>query len=208
MSDQRTSVADRDTTREEESRAELLTPDEARDLITSASHRAPTGIRNRALVVMMYRAGLRPGEALTLGFDDVDLESGTIRVPARKGGVSRTIGLDEGSVAVLRRWADRRGVQGIDPSAPFFCTLSGETLKAAYVRELLPRLARRAGITKRVHPLSLRYTCASEMAAEGLPTALIEKHLGVAVSGSARRYLRTFTDDEVMAAARERVWSL
>ena len=208
MSDERTSVADREIVRDEESRAELLTPDEARDLITSASHRAPTGIRNRALVVMMYRAGLRPGEALALGFDDVDLESGTIRVPARKGGVSRTIGVDDGSADVLRRWAGRREAQGIDPSAPFFCTLSGETLKAAYVRELLPRLARKAGIAKRVHPLSLRYTCASEMAAEGLPTALIEKHLGVAVSGSARRYLRSFTDDEVIAAAQEREWRL
>jgi len=118
------------------------------------------------------------------------------------------IGIDAGSSDLLQRWATRREKQGITPDAPFFCTLSGETLKAAYVRELLPRLARKAGIAKRVHPLSLRYTCASEMAAEGLPTALIEKHLGVAVSGSARRYLRSFTDDEVIAAAQEREWRL
>lgn len=190
----------------EDRRAELLTQDEARRLISSASHRAPTGIRNRALVVAMYRAGLRPGEALMLTPSDVDLDDASIVVPARKGGASRTIGLDAGSVEVLRKWVDRRAKQQIAEDAPFFCTLGGETLKAAYVRELLPRLARKAGIDKRVHPLSLRYTCASEMAAEGLPTALIEKHLGVAVSGSARRYLRTFTDDEVMQAVREREW--
>lgn len=193
---------------EEDGRAELLDATEARALIGSASGRAPTGIRNRALVVAMYRSGLRPGEALGLGFGDVDLTTRTITVPARKGGTSRVIGIDAGTAELMQRWVTRREKHGIPPGAPFFCTLSGETLKAAYVRELLPRLARKAAITKRVHPLSLRYTCASEMAGEGLPTALIEKHLGVAVSGSARRYLRSFTDAEVVAAAQEREWRL
>jgi integrase/recombinase XerD len=181
---------------------EILTAEEARALIRSASNRAPTGIRNRALIVAMYRLGLRPGEALGLSVGDVDLDAGTVAVPARKGGTGRVIGVDAGAAEVLRRWLVRREKQGIADGAPLFCTLAGESLKAAYVRELLPRLARKAGIAKRVHPLGLRYTCAAEMAAEGLPTALIETHLGVAVSGSARRYLRQFTGDEVIAAAR------
>lgn len=189
-------------------RAELLNASEARALITTASHRAPTGIRNRALLASMYRAGLRPGEALALTVDDVDLENGIVAVPARKGGTSRRIGIDVGTRDLMSRWIARREKQGIPATAPFFCTLGGETLKAAYVRELLPRLARKAGIEKRVHPLNLRYTCASEMAMEGLPTALIEMHLGVAVSGSARRYLRSFTEDEAIQAARERDWRL
>lgn len=187
---------------------ELLTVDEARALIRSASNRAPTGIRNRALIVSMYRVGLRPGEALALRCGDVDLAEGTVAVPARKGGTGRVVGIDPGSAEIVRRWLQRREKQGIDPDAPLFCTLAGESLKAAYVRELLPRLARKAGIAKRVHPLGLRYTCAAEMAAEGYPTALIETHLGVAVSGSARRYLRQFSPDEVVSAVRGREWRL
>ncbi len=187
---------------------EILTPDEARALIRSASGRAPTGIRNRALIVSMYRIGLRPGEALALAPDAVDLQAGTVSVPARKGGTGRVAGIDAGAAEVLRRWFLRREKQGIPADAPLFCTLQGEPLKAAYVRELLPRLACKAGITRRVHPLALRYTCAAEMAAEGLPTALIETHLGVAVSGSARRYLRRFTADEVVAVVRDREWRL
>ena len=65
---------------------ELLTPEEAAALVAASSSRAPTGLRNRALVAMMYRSGLRPGEALALLPGDVDLGAATVRVPPRKGG--------------------------------------------------------------------------------------------------------------------------
>lgn len=187
---------------------ELLTHDEARHLIRSASSRAPTGIRNRALIAMMYRGGLRPGEVLALALRDIDIDDGRVRIPARKGGVTRLTGVDGQTADLLRRWVVRRERLGIVDDRYLFCTLAGEELKAAYVRELLPRLARRAGITKRVHPLALRYACAAEMSAEGLSTAVIETHLGVSVSGSARRYLVQCTQEEVIAAVRAREWRL
>jgi len=142
---------------------ELLTHDEARALIRSASNRAPTGIRNRALIATMYRIGLRPGEALALRVADVDTDDGVVRVPARKGGVGRVTGLDAQTVELIQRWRVRRERIGLSDDGQLFCTLAGDELKAAYVRELLPRLARRAGIDKRVHPLGLRYACAAEM---------------------------------------------
>lgn len=187
---------------------ELLTHDEARQLIRGASNRAPTGIRNRALIAMMYRVGLRPGEALALRVDDIDLDQGVVRIPARKGGAGRVTGIDGQTLELVQRWLARRERLGVANDDYLLCTLAGEELKAAYVRELLPRLARRAGIVKRVHPLGLRYACAAEMSAEGLSTALIETHLGVAVSGSARRYLVQYTPEEVIAAVRAREWRL
>jgi integrase/recombinase XerD len=187
---------------------ELLTRDEARQLIRGASNRAPTGIRNRALIAMMYRVGLRPGEALALRVDDVDLVQGLVRIPARKGGAGRVTGIDGQTLELVQRWLARRERLGVANDDYLLCTLAGEELKAAYVRELLPRLARRAGIVKRVHPLGLRYACAAEMSAEGLSTALIETHLGVAVSGSARRYLVQYTPEEVIAAVQAREWRL
>ena len=187
---------------------ELLTPEEARALIQAASARAPTGVRNRALVAVMYRSGLRPGEALALTVPDLDVEAGTIRVPARKGGNRRTTGIDATTRRLVTAWIARRIQRGIDPAAPLFCTLAGEPLKAAYVRELLPRLARRAGISKRVHPLALRYANAAELAEEGLPAPMIDRHLGVAPVGAARRYRRPVSEQEVAAASAAREWSL
>jgi site-specific recombinase XerD len=187
---------------------ELLTPEEARALIQAASGRAPTGVRNRALVAMMYRSGLRPGEALALQLEDLDAEAGTVHVPARKGGARRITGVDATTRRLVAAWIGRRAQRGIDPSAPLFCTLGGEPLKAAYVRELLPRLARRAGIPKRVHPLALRYANAAELAEEGLPAPMIDRHLGVAPVGAARRYRRPVSEREVAAAIAAREWSL
>src|SRR5680860_236149 len=142
---------------------ELLTPDDAptsaaassgvsSSLLNGDSSTPATGLRNRALVAVMYRSGLRPGEALALRPGDVDLEAGTVLVPPRKGGQPRLTGVDEATRQMIRVWLARRAERGIGPDRPLFCTLAGEPLKAAYVRELLPRRAKRAEIRKRVHP--------------------------------------------------------
>lgn len=187
---------------------ELLTPDEATALVHASSGRAPTGLRNRALVAVMYRSGLRPGEALALRPGDVDLATGTVTVPPRKGGRRRLTGLDATTRDLIRAWQERRAERGIGDDSPLFCTLAGETIKAAYVRELLPRLARRAQIRKRVHPLALRYANAAELAEEGMPASMIDRHLGVAPTGGARRYRRPVSEADVAAAVAARAWTL
>ena len=63
-------------------------------LIRACSPRAPTGVRNRALLVVLYRGGLRVGEALALYPKDLDRRRGTIRVLHGKGDKARTVGLD------------------------------------------------------------------------------------------------------------------
>lgn len=187
---------------------ELLTPDEAAALVHASSSRAPTGLRNRALVAIMYRSGLRPGEALALLPGDLDLVAGTVVVPPRKGGRRRTTGVDATTRELIAAWSARRAERGIGDDAPLFCTLAGEPIKAAYVRELLPRLARRAQIRKRVHPLALRYANAAELAEEGMPASMIDRHLGVAPTGASRRYRRPVSEADVAAAVAARRWHL
>jgi site-specific recombinase XerD len=132
--------------------AEPLTPDEVKSLIRVCSKRAPTGVRNRALIVVLYRAGLRCSEALALLPKDLDAANSTIRVLHGKGDRSRVVGLDAGAWALLQLWLERRTALGLNGRQPVFCTLAGKPMKSSYVRMLLPRLARRAGIEKRCHP--------------------------------------------------------
>ena len=77
---------------------EPLTPDEVRALIRACSKRAVTGIRNRALIVVLYRAGLRISEALAVMPKDLDAANSTIRILHGKGDYDRVVGLDAGSV--------------------------------------------------------------------------------------------------------------
>ena len=65
--------------------AELLSSEEIRALIRACSSRAPTGVRNRALIAVLYRGGLRISEALALLPKDVDSAQGTLTVLHGKG---------------------------------------------------------------------------------------------------------------------------
>jgi site-specific recombinase XerD len=97
---------------------EVLTPDEVRGLIEACSNRAPTGIRNRALIVAMYRGGLRVGETLALRPKDVDTAAGTLTVLHGKGDRRRVVGLDPGAMAIVGRWLDARHTLGSTDMPP------------------------------------------------------------------------------------------
>ena len=118
--------------------AEILTENEVKSLIQCCSNRAPTGIRNRALITVLYRGGLRLSEALALRPKDLDPDAGTITVLHGKGDRRRTVGLDPGAMAIVMRWVDKRPQFGINRRAALFCTLPGQPLKPSYVRTLLP----------------------------------------------------------------------
>ena len=64
---------------------EILTADEVRQPLAQCSRRAPTGIRDRALITLMYRTGLRVSEALDLRPADIDPGRGSVRVLHGKG---------------------------------------------------------------------------------------------------------------------------
>ena len=93
---------------------EVLTDDEVTSLMRACSHRAPTGIRNRALIALLYRAGLRINEALSLYPKDLELDTGIVRVLNGKGGKSRTVGIDPGAAAIIQRWLDVRSSIDLD----------------------------------------------------------------------------------------------
>lgn len=152
---------------------------------------------------------LRIGEALALLPKDLDSKKGTIRVLHGKGDRSRTIGLDPAAFALVDRWLEVRRKRGIrSTKAPVFCTLDGKPVKDAYVRALLPRLAKRAGITKRVHPHGLRHTGAADMRAEGIDIGIISKQLGHSSISTTARYLDHIQPQQVIEVMRGREWCL
>ncbi len=185
---------------------EVLSEAEAIALLKACSTRAPTGVRNRALIAVLWRCGLRISEALALELRDVDLQAGTVRVRHGKGDRSRTVGLDEQTTAMLARWIDRRKKLSPGARAPIFCTLQGGRLDSSYVRRMLPRLARKAGIDRRVHAHGLRHTYASELAREGTAINVIRDALGHTSLAVTDRYLRDVAPTHVIDTMRARRW--
>jgi site-specific recombinase XerD len=185
---------------------EVLTEAAAIALIKACSTRAPTGVRNRALIAVLWRSGLRISEALSLELRDVDLDAGSLRVRHGKGDRSRTVGVDEQTSALLARWIDRRRKLGPGARSPIFCTLDGGRIDSSYVRRLLPRLAAKAGIDRRVHAHGLRHTHAAEMAREGTPINVIRDDLGHTSLAVTDRYLRDVAPTHVINTMRARRW--
>ena len=184
--------------------AEILTDDEVKALIRACPNRAPTGVRNRALVTVLYRAGLRLGEALALKPKDIDPKAGTITVLHGKGDRRRTVGLDPGAMAIVLRWVERRKQLGLSGRSPLFCTLEGKPLNPSYVRTLLPRLAAKVGIDKRVHPHGLRHAHANQLMWEGVPVPVIQRQLGHASLATTDRYLSHLAPKDVVEAMQRR----
>jgi site-specific recombinase XerD len=188
--------------------AEILTAGEVKALLSACSSRAPTGVRNRALIATMYRGGLRISEVLALRPKDLDREAGTVRILNGKGGKARTVGFDPAAFGLIERWLDRRAQLRINGRHRLFCTLDGKPLDPSYVRHMLPRLAAKAGIEKRVHPHGLRHTHAAELAHEGVPMNVIQAQLGHSNLGTTSRYLAHIAPAEVIRVMQGREWEV
>lgn len=185
---------------------EILTPREVECLLRNCSHRAPTGVRNRALIAVLYRTGIRISEALALFTKDVDQIQCTVRILLGKGKKTRTAGIDTSALAVLEKWSLCRAVLGIGDKSPLFCTLTGGKLSTSYVRSLFARLGRKAGISKRVHPHGLRHSHAHELAMEKIPVHLIQKQLGHSNLSTTSQYLDHLSASDVVEAIKGRIW--
>lgn len=187
---------------------EVLEPEEIRALLRACPTNSAIGLRNRALITVLYRAGLRISEALALYPKDIDHRIGAISVLHGKGDRRRTVGIDGTALGVIDAWLTRRHLLGFGDTTPLFCTLRGTQLTPSTVRHFLPTLARRAGIAKRVHPHGLRHTHAFELMMEGVPMRIIQQQLGHTSLATTDRYLAHIAPREVIEAMQQRDWTL
>lgn len=185
---------------------EILAEQEVKALVRACSPRAPTGVRNRALIATLYRSGVRISEALALEPRDLDPRAGTLNVRHGKGDQQRTVGMDDAAFALLELWLERRRKLGLVRRRHVFCTLHGSQLTASYVRHLLPRLGLKAGLPadKRVHAHALRHTHAYELLAEGKRLDVISGQLGHSSLATTHRYLAHIAPHDRVQAVRGR----
>jgi site-specific recombinase XerD len=123
-----------------------------------------------------------------------------------KGNKARTVGLDPAGFAMLDPWLEIRRGLDLPSQATVICTLTGKPVRSGYFRGALSKLARKAGIEKRVHPHGLRHTLAAELRAEGVDIGVISKQLGHTSIATTARYLDHIAPTIVIETMRERRW--
>jgi len=182
---------------------EVYEQEEVDLLIRQCSKRCPTGLRNRALIATLYSTGLRLAEALALRPVDVDLGLGTVHVRKGKGGKPRRSGIFEFAAPHIATWIEARERLGVGELAPLFCTLEGGKVGQAYIRHLLPRLGKKAGIPKRIHAHGFRHSHAAELDKAGLRLTHISRQLGHARPSTTDTYLQRVSAAGLVEAVRE-----
>lgn len=170
----------------------------------------PVGIRNHALITLLWRTGLRINEALDLRPHHIDFAGMRVTVLHSKGDKRRTVAIDKGGLLALQPWLLERALMVSEPLAPLFCTVQnpgkGNRLCDAYVRQALHEYGRRAGIPKRVHPHGWRHTLACDLVREGFSIVHVQSQLGHSNVATTAGYLRGLGADEAFDKVALREW--
>lgn len=207
---------------------DALTQEQLESMLNTVNRRSPSGKRNFALVTLLGDLGLRIGEALGLEMRDLVTESGQLMAiklrhrKARAGG--QTLDLPRRTAARLAAWLEAREALGIE-GGKVFCTISrgrrvhptqdedgfsgemtttelqpGQPLSDSYARQLVARLAERAGITQRVTPHTLRHTAATLLLRSGASLKHVQELLGHASVQTTARVYSHITGSDVRDA--------
>jgi site-specific recombinase XerD len=167
----------------------VLSPAETERLIDAALGTTPRALRDRALVELLYGAGLRVSEAVGLEKGAVDLEDRIVRVLG-KGGKERLVPLGRPAAEALRRYL-ALGRPHLDRRyrPELFLNARGGPLTRAGAFLILRRLAEKAGLEpKRVHPHLLRHSFATHLLEGGADLRSVQEMLGHADLGTTERY--------------------
>jgi integrase/recombinase XerC len=170
----------------------LLSVDMAKEVVEAPPRDTLQGVRDRAVLEVLYGSGLRVSEVRGLDLDAVDLVAGTARVLG-KGSKERLVPLGSKCVAALQRWLEvrprmvhpRQGTQ--DPRA-LFLAVRGKRIGTRAIHALVQRYGTLGAGRADLHPHALRHTCATHMLDGGADLRSIQEILGHASLSTTQRY--------------------
>ncbi len=152
---------------------EHLTPGEMDKLLSATGKLGRHGHRDKTLTLVMYRHGLRVSEAVSLRWDQVDLDAGLIHINRRKNGTPSTHPLGGAEIRALRKLKrDYPATQYV------FVTERKGPMTCSTVHKLIARAGRAAGFDFPAHPHMLRHACGFYLVNQGHDTRSIQHYLG------------------------------
>ena len=155
-----------------------LSEAEVEALLGSPAAADPLGLRDRAMLELLYASGLRVSEIVSLSLDAADLESGILRVRG-KGGKERLVPFGASAARWLARYLDAaRPALDRKRSPHLFLTVRGTPMTRQRFWQLIERYGRVAGIRSRLTPHSLRHSFATHLLEHGADLRALQMMLG------------------------------
>ncbi len=166
----------------------VLRVEEVDRLLSAIDTSTPIGMRDLALVELLYASAARVGEVVGLDVDDVDLEQQLVRVHG-KGDRQRIVPVGEPAVDALQRWIHdgRQHLAGGASAHAVFLNTRGARLGVRDARSAVERSARAAGLA-RVTPHTLRHSAATHLLESGADIRVVQEFLGHESLATTQRY--------------------
>lgn len=147
-------------------------------LIESADETTPAGLRNRAILELMYAAGIRLSEAAGLDIEHLDLAEHTVRVRG-KGNRERIVLIGQPAAKALARYVtEGRPALASGPEPALFLNRDGGRLSGRSIQKIVRGHALKAGLDERVHPHLLRHSFATHLLDGGAELRVVQELLG------------------------------
>jgi integrase/recombinase XerD len=159
-----------------------IDPDDMRKLVSVIND-----VRDRAMIVVLLRTGMRIGELLNTKMTDVHLKERRIEVyEAEKNRLGRVVYLSDDAVTALRRWIRKR-----NPGEEYLIYTRTDTMSYSTARTIFRRYLMKAGLADKGYTLhALRHTFATEFLNAGMRLECLQVILGHRSIEETRRYAR------------------
>ncbi len=158
----------------------ILTEPEAEKVMGQPDLKDPLGVRDRAMLEVLYSTGMRRMELMNLGLHDIDEERGTVMIRQGKGAKDRMTALGDRAIKWVRRYRDDVRpslVREPDPGTLFLTNLF-EPFTPNRLTQMVRDYIKAADIAKTGSCHLLRHTCATLMLENGADTRFIQQQLG------------------------------
>lgn len=153
-----------------------LTELEMEALLAAPDSRTPEGVRDRAILELIYACGLRASEVTSLDVGHLNLETGYLRVFG-KGGKERMVPVGTEARRSLSLYLKQRA-GGVIPGHVLFPARAGHRMTRQALWALIKRYAQKAGLSKKVYPHLLRHSFATHLLEGGADLRVVQELLG------------------------------
>jgi integrase/recombinase XerD len=168
---------------------DVLAPDDVERILDAPSDEDPMGIRDRAILELLYACGLRVSELVGLDTDRVDLEGQQVRVIG-KGNKERRVPMGDEARERLHRYriGPRQTWTAGKPTPAVFVGRRGRRMTRESVWRLVKRWTLVAGVTERVSPHTFRHSFATHLLEGGADLRVVQALLGHASISTTQLY--------------------
>jgi len=168
---------------------ETLNPGQVERLLESVTETDPLGLRDRAILELLYASGLRAAELCGLRLEGLNLGEGFVRVTG-KGNKTRLVPVGGKAREAIERYlaSERPGLVGKKTGGEVFLSVRGKKLTPQRIWQLVKQYAARAGLESNVYPHILRHSFATHLLAGGADLRCVQEMLGHADISTTQIY--------------------